>query len=145
MAQRDFCAGKDTLRRIDYGLLNGKPQVWEINTNPTIIRPAAARPLPEEQIRLRDPVRQVFFPSLQAAIEAIDRATDPSQTVRIKVAAPEARCRKAAEAAGPSEKDGHLPRTRLLLQSDPLSSTIRVNGIGVGALLLPFRRCRDSL
>jgi hypothetical protein len=103
--------------RIDYGLLNGKPQVWEINTNPTIIRPAAARPLPEEQIRLRDPVRQVFFPSLQAAIEAIDRAADPSQTVRIKVAAPEARCRKAAEAAGSSEKDGHRPSTRLLLQS----------------------------
>lgn len=71
--------------RIDYGLLDGEPQVWEINTNPTIIRTAAAGPIPEEQRRLRDPVRQVFFPSLQAALEVIDSVADPNQTVRIEV------------------------------------------------------------
>jgi hypothetical protein len=71
--------------RIDYGLREGKPQVWEINTNPTIVRPPSSPVLPEEQRLLREPVRQVFFPSLQAALEAIDSVADPSQTVRIEV------------------------------------------------------------
>ncbi len=71
--------------RINYGLCAGRPQVWEINTNPTIVRPAAATPIPEELRRLRDPVRQIVFPSLQAAFEAINSAADPSQTVRIEV------------------------------------------------------------
>jgi hypothetical protein len=87
-----FALARIRYGRIDYGLLNGKPQVWEINTNPTIIRPASASPLPKEQIRLRDPVRQVFFPSLQAAIEAIDSAEDPRQMVRIEVS--QRQCRK---------------------------------------------------
>jgi len=71
--------------RIDYGLLNGEPQVWEINTNPTIVRRPEAGPIPEEQRRMRDPVRQVFFPGLQAALEAIDSVADPSQTLPIEV------------------------------------------------------------
>ena len=80
-----FALAKIRYGRIDYGLLDGKPQVWEINTNPTIVRPFAAPPIPEEQRRLRDPVRQLFFPSLQAALEAIDCVADPSQTIRIEV------------------------------------------------------------
>ncbi|HXU20879.1 MAG TPA: hypothetical protein VN788_09890 [Verrucomicrobiae bacterium] len=71
--------------RIDYGLLDGKPQVWEINTNPTIVRRPEAGPIPEQQRRMRDPVRQVFFPSLQSALEAIDSVADPSQTVPIEI------------------------------------------------------------
>ncbi len=71
--------------RIDYGLLDGEPQVWEINTNPTIVRRPEAGPIPEEQRRMRDPVRQVFFPSLQSALEAIDSVADPSQTLPIEV------------------------------------------------------------
>lgn len=80
-----FALAKIRYGRIDYGLLHGKPQVWEINTNPTIIRTAAAGPIPEEQRRVRDPVRQTFFPSLLAAFEAIDSVVDPRQTVRIEV------------------------------------------------------------
>ncbi|HEY6904140.1 MAG TPA: hypothetical protein VI216_07510, partial [Candidatus Acidoferrales bacterium] len=71
--------------RIDYGLLDGKPQVWEINTNPTIVRRPEAGPIPEEQRRMRDPVRQVFFPSLHSALEAIDSTADSSQTLPIEV------------------------------------------------------------
>ena len=80
-----FALAKIRYGRIDYGLRAGRPQVWEINTNPMIVRPAAASPIPEEQRRLRDPVRQLVFPSLQAALEAIDSVADPSQTVRIEV------------------------------------------------------------
>jgi len=80
-----FALAKIRYGRIDYGLRGGEPQVWEINTNATIIRLASAGPIPEEQRRLRDPVRQVFFPSFQAAWEVIDCVADPSQTVRIEV------------------------------------------------------------
>jgi hypothetical protein len=83
--EETFALARIRYGRIDYGLLDGKPQVWEINTNSTIIRPATAAPIPEEQIRLRDPVRQLFFPSLQEALEAIDSAADPNHVVHIEV------------------------------------------------------------
>jgi hypothetical protein len=83
--EETFALARIRYGRIDYGLLDGEPQVWEINTNPTIIRPVAAGPIPEEQRRLRDPVRQLFFPSLQAALEVIDSVVDPSDIVRIEV------------------------------------------------------------
>jgi hypothetical protein len=41
-----FALAKVRYGRIDYGLRDGKPQVWEINTNPTIVRPVAAPPHP---------------------------------------------------------------------------------------------------
>jgi hypothetical protein len=80
-----FALAKIRYGRIDYGLRDGKPEVWEINTNPVIMRRASAGPMPEEQIRLRDPVRQVFFPSFQTALEAVDSVADPNQSVRIEV------------------------------------------------------------
>jgi hypothetical protein len=70
---------------IDYGLRDGKPQVWEINTNPKIIRTADSDPLTEEQVRVRDPIRQHFFPRFRAALEAIDSAADPHQTVPVEI------------------------------------------------------------
>ena len=82
--------------RIDYGLRDGEPQVWEINTNPTIIRTVGSAPITEEQTRLRDPIRQHFFPNFQAALEAIDSVADPSRAVRIKVSQRQQR-RLAAE------------------------------------------------
>jgi hypothetical protein len=80
-----FALAKISYGRIDYGLRDGKPQLWEINTNPTIIRTAGADPISEEQRRLRDPVRLQFFPAFQSALEAIDAGTDPSEMVRINV------------------------------------------------------------
>ncbi len=71
--------------RIDYGLHNGSPQVWEINTNPTIARHAGADPLTEDQKQLRAPVRQHFHPRFQAAWEAIDSPADPMRTISVKV------------------------------------------------------------
>ncbi len=87
--------------RIDYGLRDGQPQVWEINTNPMIIRSASADQLTEEQIRVRDPIRQCFFPRFRAALEAIDSPVDPGRTIRIEVSSSQRR--KLA-----SEKQLHL-------------------------------------
>ena len=123
-----FALAKIRYGRIDYGLLDGEPQVWEINTNPTIIRTAAAGPIPEEQRRLRDPVRQIFFPSLQAAFEAIDSVADPKQTVGIKVSQRQRR-RLADE-----------ERLRLRLEARKT-----VISRGSGPLLRLIRRLRRSL
>jgi hypothetical protein len=95
-----FTLAKIRYGRIDYGLLDGQPQVWEINTNPTIIRLATAEPIPEEQRRLRDPVRQVFFPSLQAALEEIDSVADPSRTVRVEISRKQQRKLRAERRLG---------------------------------------------
>ena len=67
--------------RIDYGLRNGQPQVWEINTNPAIIRRPGGEPISEEQTRLRDPVRQQFVPNFQAEFEAIDSRATPANEI----------------------------------------------------------------
>jgi hypothetical protein len=52
--------------RIDYNMLDGRPQVWEINTNPMIIS-AHSSVIPE-----RHGVHQTFLRLITAAFEAID-------------------------------------------------------------------------
>jgi hypothetical protein len=73
-------------------------------------------------------VRQIFFPSLQAALEAIDSVADPSQTVRIEVSQRQRR-RLAAE-----------KQLRLRIQA-------RKTAISQGAdlLLRSIRRLRRSM
>ncbi len=80
-----FALARTSYGRIDYGLLNGRPQVWEINTNPTIARAAGADPLTEEQKRLRAVVRQHFQPRFRAAWEAIDSPANPDHTISVRV------------------------------------------------------------
>jgi hypothetical protein len=82
-----FDLAKIRYGRIDYGLKDGVPQVWEINTNPTIVRRAAAPNLmPEEQRHLLAPVRERFIGQCRAALAAIDSEVDPTRTIRIDVA-----------------------------------------------------------
>ena len=73
--------------RIDYGLKDGVPQVWEINTNPLIVRPAAwpPRSMTAEQTRLGAPVVDRFLREFHAALEAIDSPLDSNRTIRIAV------------------------------------------------------------
>ena len=84
--------------RIDYGVKDGVPQVWEINTNPMIVRPATWAPnsLTPEQRSLHAPIRARFLAGLQAAFEAIDSPLNPGQTLRIEVS-PEQRRRLKVE------------------------------------------------
>ena len=72
--------------RIDYALLNGKLQVWEINTNPTIGRPPDRGEVPKtlEHIRqLQEPAKKVFFERFQAMLESIDSPHTPEATVEL--------------------------------------------------------------
>ena len=63
--------------RADYALLDGQPQLWEINLNPTVGRVLHPRPghqrLPEHIRALRQPARRAFYEQFQDALEAIDQ------------------------------------------------------------------------
>jgi len=67
--------------RIDYSLLNGEPQVWEINTNPIVILH------PDNYTEIHMPVKQVFAGRIRPALAAIDSAVS-DQTVKIDVPVP---------------------------------------------------------
>jgi hypothetical protein len=83
--------------RIDYGLKDGVPQVWEINTNPTIVRRAATpSTMAAAQRALLEPMRERFLQRFRGALEAIDTDADPTRTIRIDVSRRELR-RLAAE------------------------------------------------
>ena len=61
--------------RVDYGVLNGRPQVWEINLNPTIGRGAGGgrnSTLPATLRTLREHHREAFHSRLRAAFSALD-------------------------------------------------------------------------
>jgi hypothetical protein len=52
--------------RVDYALLDGKPQIWEINHTPTILLP------PPGQIDLRKAVHQRFAEMLSSALDRLE-------------------------------------------------------------------------
>ena len=56
--------------RIDYGLLNGEPQAWEINTNPMVMLE------PEQYEPMHVPTQQQFARRIQSAFEALDTGAD---------------------------------------------------------------------
>lgn len=74
--------------RIDYGVLNGKPQIWEINFNPTV-GGGGADDAPEggttEMHALITRARLRFVEHFNAALAAIDSGADPAQRVRIPI------------------------------------------------------------
>ncbi len=61
--------------RIDYSILDGRVQVWEINTNPTIggSPPSPDKKKTPEWIReIQKPGKQVHFNNFQSMLEAVD-------------------------------------------------------------------------
>jgi hypothetical protein len=54
--------------RVDYALLDGKPQIWEINHTPTLATP------PPAEIDLRKAVHQRFAELLAAALDRLETA-----------------------------------------------------------------------
>ena len=78
--------------RMDYGLVDGVPQLWEINTNPTIVRPAGTvTGLTEEQENLLAPVRSRFLQQFGAALEKIDSTADPNRVIHVDISERERR------------------------------------------------------
>jgi len=73
--------------RVDYGVVDGLPQVWEINLNPTLGR-ASGRgqgSLPPELRTLRDRGREAFHDRLKASFVGIDTSPDERETtIRIE-------------------------------------------------------------
>lgn len=72
--------------RIDYALLDGAVQTWEINLNPTIGR--GRRPstgiIPEELQPLRQSAKEHFYRRFQAAFEALDDGTPAGAVVQLR-------------------------------------------------------------
>jgi hypothetical protein len=64
--------------RVDYGLANGRPQLWEINTNPTIAgnpnRPESGA-WPEDDMRRMAPGRELFNMLFLGALTSLDAET----------------------------------------------------------------------
>ncbi len=72
--------------RIDYGVKDGVPQAWEINTNPTLVRRTGApSTMSAEQWKVLAPAQEAFLRRFEAAFEAIDSDMDPGRTVPIDV------------------------------------------------------------
>ena len=72
---------------INYGVKDGVPQVWEINTNPTIVRRTGApSTMTDEQWRMVSPAQDGFLQRFRAAWEAIDTQMDPHGRTYIDVA-----------------------------------------------------------
>lgn len=74
--------------RIDYGVYQGRPQVWEINTNPqwTAMPSRLKRPgaeTPEWIEKLRTPLKERFHTRFREALKAIDG--DPADGKRVRV------------------------------------------------------------
>jgi hypothetical protein len=75
--------------RIDYAVVDGKIETWEINTNPTIRRGRQTDPLPipAEINRLRDPMRVHFTRSFVEALIALDSSFGQPRQLPIQYSA----------------------------------------------------------
>jgi hypothetical protein len=84
---RETCALAGTgYGLVNYGVKDGVPQVWEINTNPTIVRRTRApSTMTPEQWAMVTPAQECFLQRFRAAWEAIDTDLDPHCRIRIVV------------------------------------------------------------
>jgi hypothetical protein len=90
--RRAFALARIDYGRADYGIVNGRPQIYEINTNPRLPR----APSPDKRSERRD-----LF--MAAAIDAIKAIETPIRY----------RGRVSFKQARPRAHDLHLPRRRL--------------------------------
>ena len=83
-----FCLGGIEYGRIDYGLLAGEPQMWEINLNPTIGRgpgPRVAQPAEVVAYKaILAPAFDGFYARFREAWEAID-SPDGAGAVELRI------------------------------------------------------------
>jgi len=81
-----FALAKTGYGLINYGMQHGVPQVWEINTNPTIVRRTGApSTMTAEQWRMVAPAQDGFLERFRAAWQAIDTEIDPQRKACIEV------------------------------------------------------------
>ncbi len=85
-----FALARVNYGRIDYGLAGGRPQVWEINLNPTLVRRLRSDgrdPDGLDDQGLRLPAKQLFFARLRAAFETLDCAGEARRVIPIDIPA----------------------------------------------------------
>jgi hypothetical protein len=78
--------------RVDYGVFDGRPQLWEVNLNPTIGRRARAAEgsqRTESQRTLVAPARKHFYRYFRSALETLDSGEDPRRTIPVPISASE--------------------------------------------------------
>ncbi len=88
--KRIFELAKIDFGRIDYGVLDNKIQVWEINTNPSIggAPPSCGGPrMPEDMRRLLTPGRRVFFRWFHSMLASIDSPHRPNLIIDLDLPA----------------------------------------------------------
>jgi len=123
-----FALAKIGYGRIDYGLKGDAPHVWEINTNPTIVRRAGVPSrMSQAQQNLLAPVRERFLQQLRVALEKIDSEPNPHRKVRI---------------------DLSREQLRRLAAEKRLQRRLRARNTAIGRLAAPalwlLRRLRDT-
>lgn len=87
--RRAFDLARIDFGRIDYGVLNGRPQAWEINMNPTIGRPPDKAPTPvsAEIQEVREAARTHAHRLLREAFLALDRVSGPPADLAVPLPA----------------------------------------------------------
>ena len=84
-----FALARIDYGRIDYGILAGRPQLWEINTNPTIGRgPNRNKPRKPDVVEYKTMIasaRASFYENFQQAWAAVDTPTTEPAGVDIAV------------------------------------------------------------
>ncbi len=81
---RVFAIAGTDFGRVDYGMANGVPQVWEINLNPNIGRGTGEqrhKALSPALKRLREDGREAFHAKLRAAFVALESGGDGSEVI----------------------------------------------------------------
>ena len=116
--RRAFALAGVDYGRVDYGLLEGRVQVWEINLNPTIGRLQSRHPsLPPSVTALRERVKTTFHARLQAAFAALEVFDDGREALVHIEPALRSRLRREAVIRQPREwivrriLDGYLHPT----------------------------------
>lgn len=64
--------------RVDYGMLDGMPQIWEINTNPTVISDPK-----KLKVQDRKGINDIFVDRYVSAIQKLDSSAGRGQRVKI--------------------------------------------------------------
>jgi hypothetical protein len=82
-----FCLARIDYGRIDYGLLDGTPRLWEVNTHPWIGGGQPRRQEPEivAYRSMIAPARAMFFDAFRNAWAAIDTPASDGESVALEI------------------------------------------------------------
>ena len=115
--------------RIDYALLDGRVQTWEINLNPTIGRGlrASRGVVPPALEPMRDEMKATFYARFGRALEAVDGAADGPE-VRVDVP-PAVAAAARREPMGARRGRGEILLDRLPARARPLLRSLAARAL----------------